>query len=268
MIDQKMPDQQIPVSTIGKRLLLRMIPRRVLTQVFGDRWRLPLVRYASSPLVYALAGDTVVLGGCYQLETIRSYSRVVGSEGRIIAIEANPDSVVDLREAIARDDELNRAENITVIAKGVWDKKGQTTFVTSSADGPAYDRIDDQRLNGLEAGKGAVTKQHTIEVDSIDNMLADLGATRADYIVLTLNNSELPALDGMETTIAANPQLRMYIHSVSPHPLEQVRDKLLRQGFRIRAEPVNVGSRLHRIYAFRSPGQRQAQSHSSQTRAS
>jgi FkbM family methyltransferase len=238
------------MSRNWKAPILRMLPRRALTRMFGNRWRLPLVRFASSPFVYALPGDTVVLGGCYQIETIRKHLKVVGPKGRVVAIEANRDSVRQLERAIQNDPRLCAAKNVTLIAKGVWDRKGQTVFVASDEDGRDYDRIEDQCLDGLEAGKGRITKEDLIEVDAIDNMLDELGIDHVDYVVLTVNNSELAALKGLRRTIARNPNLRLYIHSVGPQPLERVAAELADAGFRMRVEPVRPGSRLHRIYAF------------------
>lgn len=233
-----------------KALLLKLIPRRALGRLFGDRWRLPLVRFASSPFVYALPGETVVLAGCYKVETVRKHRQAVGTAGRIIAIEANRDSVRQLASAMRADPFLHQAGNISLVAKGVWDRKGQTVFVTSDDDGRDYDRINEECLAGLEVGKGPISAEQVIDVDTIDNILAERGIDRVDYVVLTVNNCELAALRGLTQTIARNPQLRLYIHSVSPEPLQQVSAMLANAGFRTRIEPVNRGSRLHRIYAF------------------
>ncbi|MFU8816788.1 MAG: FkbM family methyltransferase [Pseudomonadales bacterium] len=245
------------MNTSWKAPFLKMLPRAALTRTLGDRWRLPLVRFASSPFVYALPGDTVVLGGCYQIDTIRRHLQAVGPQGRIIAIEANRESVRQLEEAMRSDPQLRGASNVTLVCKGVWERKGQTVFVTSDDDGRDYDRINDQCLDGFEVGKGSISREDVIEVDAIDNILAELAIDKVDYVVLTVNNSELAALKGLRATIDRNPQLRLYIHSVSPHPLDQVTAELVAAGFHMRVEPVNRGSRLHRIYAFdHTPAQR------------
>jgi FkbM family methyltransferase len=238
--------------------LLHALPRRALTGIFGHAWRVPLVKYASSPLVYALPGDTVVLGGCYKLETVRSYVHAVGPRGRVIAIEANPDSVARLRQAIAGDSELRDAGNVTIIGKGVWSHAGVTTFVENVRYGHGYDRITEGELSAFQSDRVEITDRHTIQIDAIDNMLAEIGVRHVDYVVLTVNDSELPALDGLARTIEANPALRLYIHSVGPEPLNQVERKLRASGFRLTVEPVAPGSRLHRIYAF-SPHRRDSQ---------
>jgi len=233
-----------------KAPLLKLLPRRALTRAFGARWRTPLVRFASSPYVYALPGETVVLAGCYKLETVRKHRLAVGPGGRVIAIEANRQSVRRLAAAMRDDPVLRDADNVDLVAKGVWDRKGQTVFVTSDDDGRDYDRVHDACLDGLETGRGDISGEEVIDVDTIDNIVADLGVDRVDYVVLTVNNCELPALKGLTRTMGHNPQLRLYIHSVSPQPLQQVAAVLGEAGFRMRIEPVNRGSRLHRIYAF------------------
>jgi FkbM family methyltransferase len=233
-----------------KAALLKLLPRRALTRAFGDRWRVPLVRFASSPFVYALPGETVVLAGCYKLETVRKHRQAVGVAGRVIAIEANRESVRQLEAAMRTDPVLRNADNVSLVAKGVWDRQGQTVFVTSEDDGRDYDRVNDECLDGLETGRGQISREEVIEVDTIDNILADLDVEQVDYVVLTVNNCELPALRGLSQTMARNPQLRLYIHSVSPDPLHQVESALADAGFRMRVKPVNRGSRLHRIYAF------------------
>jgi hypothetical protein len=238
------------MTTSIKSHLLQALPRQTLTGLFGHRWRVPLVKYASSPLVYALPGETVVLGGCYKLETVRSYVRAVGPRGRIIAIEANGASVVRLKQAIASDPELREVGNVTIIGKGVWSHKGVTTFVENASYGRGYDRITEGELSVFQSDRVDATKRYTIEIDAIDNMLAEIGIRHVDYVVLTVNDSELPGLDGLARTIAENPRLRLYIHSVGPEPLNQVKQKLSAWGFRMKINPVAPSSRLHRIYAF------------------
>jgi FkbM family methyltransferase len=245
------------MSSNWKAPFLQLAPRQALTRIFGDRWRVPLVPFTSSAYLYALPGDTVVLGGCYQIETIHKHLRAVGPKGRIIAIEANRESVRQLERAMKSDPLLRDASNVTLISRGIWDKKGQTVFVASDEDGRDYDRIDDRRLDSLAVGKGRITRQDLIEVDTIDNMLSELDIDQVDYVVLTVNNCELAALNGLQRTVARNPRLRLYIHSVSPQPLEQVKAKLADGGFRMRVEPVKPGSRLHRIYAFGTTGYQQ-----------
>ncbi len=238
----------------GMRLLLRDQPKRFLTKAFGEGWRVPLLRFSRfGPLISSLRGDTVVLGGCYQLDTIRQFLEVVGPHGRIVAIEANGEIVERLERDIAADPQLRHATNITLVAKGIWDKKGTATFIANADDYPALDKIASDKVREFSYSKVETTRQIEIEVDSLDNILSDVGVKKVDYVALTINDAELLALDGVDQLIRDNPNVRFFMNSHCPYPCSEVKQKLIDKGYKVFASPI-PDSGLDKIYAFRQTG--------------
>jgi FkbM family methyltransferase len=236
----------------GAHALLRDPLKRLLTNTFGDGWRTPLLHASqfSAPIV-ASRGDAVVLGGCYVTHTIRMMYDVVGPTGRIIAIEANPAMVEKVRRELAADEKLSKAANVTLVSKGIWDKPGRMTFVASTGDDAALDKIADEKLRDFSYAKVAGTRSFDIEVDSLDNILRDLGVKHVDLVILTINDAELLALDGIEQLLRDNPNVRFVVNSEDPYPCREVKQKLAAKGYRVYARRIGRSS-LQRIYAFKA----------------
>lgn len=235
----------------GMKLVLGNPPKRLLTKTFGPKWRVPLLRFSAfGPLVSVLEGETVVLGGCHRYDTIRTFHDAVGPNGRVIAIEANGRNVERLRHRIALDPELSNASNISVIAKGIWNEKGKMTFVANDGEYAGLDKIESTQLREFPFHKVEQAKRIEIEVDSLDNILRDAGVERVDFVLLTINDAELLALDGVDDLIRNNPDVRFLVHSQSPYPGEFVKKKLVDKGYKISARPIGR-SKLEKIYAFR-----------------
>lgn len=237
---------------IGMRLVLRDKPKRLLTRIFGQQWRVPLLRYSAfGPLVSVLEGETVVLGGCYRYDTISRFSDVVGPKGRVVAIEANERNVDKLRSRIAADARLKNAGNIVLIAKGIWNEKGKKTFIANKGDDAALDKIESRELRDFSYHKVDHAERIEVEVDTLDNILNEAGVENVDFVLLTINDAELLALDGVDRLLLNNPNVRFLVHSQSPYPGQLVKKKLAAKGYTFRASPI-AGSQLERIYAFRA----------------
>ncbi len=129
------------------------------------------------------AGDTAVEMGAYFGIYALRLAREVGDAGRVVAIEPNPDNVRLLR----KNRDANGAEHLTVVAKGVWREKGTLNF---TVDG-------DDRQSGSLHLTGDRRRGGDVEVDSLDNILADAGVDAVDFMVIQLNGAELDALRGL-----------------------------------------------------------------------
>ncbi len=152
---------------------------------------------------------------------------------------------------MAADEKLRRATNITLVAKGIWDKPGRMTFVANAGDDAGLDKIADARLRKFSYAKVSSTRSFDIEVDSLDNILRDIGVTHVDVVVLTINDAELVALDGVEQLLRDNPDVRFVVNSELPYPGREVKQKLIDKGYSVFARPIGR-STLEQIYAFRS----------------
>jgi FkbM family methyltransferase len=244
------PTHQNPLRT-GAKVLLKDPQKRLLTRVFGQRWRAPLLHLSGfGPTVTAMKDETIVLGGCHHFATIRGYYDVVGPHGHIVAIEANAGNVERLRREIENDPELSKANNVTLVAKGIWDKQGKATFVANAGDNPALDKIASEKLRDFSYSKVDASTTFEIEVDSLDNILKEVGIEKVDLVVLTINDAELLALDGVDRLIRDNPNVRFVTYSHCPYPCGQVKQKLVDKGYKVFGSRIRRSS-LEKIYAFR-----------------
>ena len=234
--------------------LVAAIPRGRL----GDALRFALIRLTKrAPLALAIArGDTVVQVGAVGDGEVWRMSELAGPTGRVFSVEAFPDNA----RAIAERAEANGVTNVIVIAKGAWSSAGtQTLFVHPKwhasnivlDSGAHHDRALDP-----EAYADAVE----IEVDRLDDLLAEHGVTRCDFAKLTVMGAELHVLQGMERLLASGTTVWVKAHSeIDGRPAnEAIAHWLAGKGFRPVIVQGNIGPDGKRrpgdVYA--SPGRR------------
>lgn len=141
-------------------------------------------------------GMTVLdVGGNIGVYTVL-LSRLVGPAGRVISFEPDPDLCASLRENCAR----NGCTNVTV---------------HGFALGRQADRLVLRRLilnsgdNTLGAGGSGLFRQEVaVEVVALDEFLPGL---RPDFVKVDVQGWELPVLQGMAHTLAANPQAALCV---------------------------------------------------------
>ena len=153
-------------------------------------------------------GDIVVQAGvdmatkherCFGSNAIHM-ARIVGSEGRVIAIEPDPRNVTLFREFI----EAHGIDNITVIEKALWMDKGKQVLLLGNkswhnqlAIVPATENISEDTW----------ADRHTVEADTLDSILDENGIRGVSHICMTINGAELEALEGMSKVLATEPSL-------------------------------------------------------------
>lgn len=128
-------------------------------------------------------GDVVAEMGAYMGYYTMYLSEKVGENGRIIAIEPLPDNLDYLYKNIKK----NNINNITVVPKGVWNKKEKLTF---------FRKQDDHQSASLIL-KDVERKKKEIDVDSLDNILSESNVNKVDFMIIQLNGVEYEALEGL-----------------------------------------------------------------------
>ena len=116
-------------------------------------------------------------------------ARKLGSNGKVISIEAERNNVRLLKENVR----LNELNNVIVIGKGVYSKKGEMEL-----------NIDEHGTGGHSIQKTKVSqfcKKEVIEVDTIDNILKNLKIKRVDIIKIDIEGGESDAFKGAEKTL-------------------------------------------------------------------
>jgi FkbM family methyltransferase len=139
-------------------------------------------------------GDIVVDAGAhFGLFTVMA-SKIVGDEGKVIAIEPEPENLKILKKNI----KLNNLKNVITINKGIWSSK-----------------------KDLKMNKGQYNRSHTfvedhpektseglvLQVDTLDDILKELNIKTVDFIKMDIEGSEVEALDGMGEVFKFKPNM-------------------------------------------------------------
>jgi len=143
--------------------------------------------------------DIFVEGGSHMGRHARRASPKVGSSGRVIAIEPSPLNIVLLRKF------LEGFNNITIIEKALWNKKGKEEFWLGEyqprvAAGHTLKAISGVRENACYVD---------VETDTLDNILADLKIETVNLLSWDIEGAEMGALEGMGKSLSSGSILNL-----------------------------------------------------------
>lgn len=125
------------------------------------------------------SGDVIVdIGAGTGTEVLR-WSKSVGANGRVVAVEAHPRTFSVLRTLC----ELNRLVNVELFNVAVSDSSGSIEIETLVEHGAA----------STVAGQRTVTVQSV----SVDELLDLVYVDQVDFLKMNIEGSELPAMRGM-----------------------------------------------------------------------
>ena len=125
------------------------------------------------------SGDHVLeLGAGVGTETL-GLARLVGSAGRVVAVEANPRVAAVLRETLRR----NGIENVDVFETAIGDFEGHVEFEDTENDASGHVRAD-----------AASNRSLRVPITTLDELVARAGMTRIDFLKSNIEGGELPAL--------------------------------------------------------------------------
>jgi FkbM family methyltransferase len=140
------------------------------------------------------AGDTVIDIGAGIGDEVVVFSKLVGKQGRVIAIEAHPYTYRCLLKTI----EVNRLDNVIAINAAVSDKEG---YLTISDE-------DNLLSSSIAAGTGTVK----VQARTLENILRQTGCTRIDLIKMNIEGAETAALEGMREILRITPHIVVSCH--------------------------------------------------------
>jgi FkbM family methyltransferase len=220
-------------------------------KILGYKWRgffLGLIRYRAIYMVKS--GETVILGGVFSDEYVKDYANIVGTNGKIVVVEANPENIKRLKK------KCNMLKQVTFLNKALWHKKGKTSFLLASAEqAQGYNRIDDETIAKFPENLVNEVKQITIDTCSLNDIRSEMKLDTVHQINLTINGAELRALDSFDQIQKLNPNVRIYINAQYPKPGISVIKKLKEQRFNCFTSRLitttNKKIKLIRIYGYR-----------------
>lgn len=135
-------------------------------------------------------GDIIIdIGASLGFNTV-DFSKKVGNEGKVIAIEPDEENLAILQKNL----ELNGCENVTIVKKGVWSKKDKLHLQVKERGGG----------NSLVIAEGKIIGTVEIEVDTLDNILEQLGIKKVNLVKMDVEGAEIEAVKGMRKILSKN----------------------------------------------------------------
>lgn len=133
-------------------------------------------------------GDIYVEAGAFWGRYGRIASIKVGSKGKVILIEPSPMNIQTIKQVI----ESEGLRNIMIVPKAVWSSSGRTQFCIYG--NPAGHRIASS-ADITNFGEDNVIE---VEMDTVDNILDELGITRVDLLAADVEGAEVEMIEGSE----------------------------------------------------------------------
>jgi FkbM family methyltransferase len=201
---------KIPHESLG-----RAAPPAVFTAEARD-----LLIYGYTPR----PGDAVVAVGAGIGRETLLFSQLVGSRGRVVALEAHPRTYLRLA-SLCR---ANRLENVTPLQLAASDRDGMATI------------SDDEHYlqNTMLTGDGI-----SVPTRRLDSLVTELGITQIDLLTMNIEGAERLAIRGLERIIDSIRNVCISCHDFladqdGPDQLRTkalVRDFLFERGFAVQS---------------------------------
>jgi len=143
------------------------------------------------------SGDTIVDIGAGRGEDVYAFSRAVGPAGRVWAIEPHPVSFAVLGKLC----ELNRLTNVTRLNYACMDRTADLQIETLPVWESNYVR-----------GGDATASSHPVQGVRFDDLAAEHGIRRIDYLKMNIEGAERLALPGCELALARTRHVTIAAH--------------------------------------------------------
>jgi FkbM family methyltransferase len=129
------------------------------------------------------AGDTVIDVGAGIGDDVVAFSRLVGVNGRVVAIEAHP----GIYRCLVKTIKANRLTNVTALNVAALDRDAEVSI------------SDEENIlsNNIMGGVGAII----VPGCSLDHLLQKIDIASTDLIKMNIEGAETVALRGMENTL-------------------------------------------------------------------
>lgn len=129
-------------------------------------------------------------------------SKLVGSTGKVFAIEASPINAEYVRRTV----DMNKCNNVEVIQCGVWSHDTELTF--SHVDGAEATSFCSNKSNIRDIEPNPACKYQTIRVFALDNLITD----DIDFVKIDIEGSELFAMRGAHDLLSKKSPILMELN--------------------------------------------------------
>jgi FkbM family methyltransferase len=153
-----------------------------------------------------LKGKTVYDIGAYLGIITTFFAKSVGSSGRVIAFEPNPNNFLEVKKSV----ELNDLHNVDILNMGVADVAGNIMMAVRNNDS-GTSSMDPAIQAQILAEKNSITL--TVEIDTLDHCITDKHLSPPHFIKMDIEGMEYKALKGLDRTLRQHaPDMYIEIH--------------------------------------------------------
>ncbi|MDP1558110.1 MAG: hypothetical protein Q8K59_01480 [Nitrosomonas sp.] len=234
------------------RRILRLIISYLPTEGLRHRLRSLIIKTKDGlhPSLLCQPGEIVVLVGVHRIDTVMQWSESVGAAGKLVLVEAIPRYLDNIKYNL--ETHLNWGiNNIVYVAKGVSSAResgaievGRKADFNKLAEHQIEDGLSENDFIGVEI----------TELDTLDNIIFNLGINNINHIYMTISGLELEALKGMRGILGTR-GLTILIRSLHSRDGKllylQVMEELEKAGLHVTAGKKIKTAAGRNIYAYR-----------------
>jgi FkbM family methyltransferase len=168
-----------------------------------DAWKRQAEIYASDTSDYWFQhyrpqeGDVIIDVGAGHGEDTLTFSRAVGSTGRVIAIEAHPLSFAILKEFCR----LNRLANVRPLQLALMDRPGTVRMAESEGSWAENAVVSDEASSGIQ-----------VRASTLNEICDQHGVKDVAFLKMNIEGAERQALLGMEAVMPRVRQICVACH--------------------------------------------------------
>ena len=199
-------------------------------------------------------GDTVVQVGTPNPKTLLRFVRAVGSEGRLVVVEAMPTNQDRLEKTI-RDHAL---ANVTLIKAAACNENRAGEFAISPFWGDHKIPLQSIRMDNDLKPENAVMGTIQVQFVRLDDVLPAHDVDAVNYLSVTVNGAEAEVLKGATETLARSPRgTRVYAkgHALDSQgePIHKLSNTVMQElGFRTKITRGEPSSTLDPTWRWRA----------------
>lgn len=189
------------------RRLFRVVFRCMPSRQLRNKLRTVLYRLRGGWPIEFLAepGETVVQVGTPNPLTIRNLLAGCGPTGTVVVIEAVGANFQRLTKSLEGFSDAQR-KSLVLVNKAAFSRKASLEIALSSRyDGDHMIAGLDTVMDNLDRADADFRKTETVEADTLDNILGDLGTAAPGLLIVTVNGAEHEVLRGAQGTLACMP---------------------------------------------------------------
>ena len=178
--------------------------------IVNPNYEAELVRRIERRLARAPNGDSVFVDvGAHVGKYTILAARLLGSGGRVVAIEPDPSNFAALTSNVA----LNGLDNVQAFNVGCWSSDGEKILHRQLGNLGGHSFIDSTEGEAI-----------SVPVRTLDGLLAEAGANHVDAMKLDVQRAESEVLLGARSTLQANRRVTVFFEeSGDPQAASSIR---------------------------------------------